>query len=101
MVTRGGHPLSFLEGKSHFQRDRSERCRHIKEADPGRRSDLCLLLWQLHIVENAEHDPEEILPPVPLKGVSIALHDLEHDCEASVRSRHTVSKTLDRILNKP
>lgn len=52
-------------------------------------SDLRLLLWQLHVVKNAEDDPEEILPPVPLKGVSVALHDLEHDCEASVKSRQT------------
>lgn len=59
------------------------------DAVPGRKSDLRLLLWQLHIVEDAEDDPEEILPPVPLKGVSVALHDLEHDREASVKGRHT------------
>lgn len=55
-------------------------------------SDLCLLLWQLHIVKDAEDDPEEILPPVPLKGVSVALHDLKHDCEASGKSRQTFLK---------
>lgn len=58
----------------------------------GRMSDLCLLLWQLHIVKDAEHDPEEILPPVPLKGVSVALHDLEHDGEAPVKSRQAFLK---------
>lgn len=55
-------------------------------------SDLCLLLWELHIVKNAEHNPEEILPPMPLKCVSISLHDLKHYCEASVKSRQTFLK---------
>lgn len=43
---------------------------------------LRLLLWQLHIVKNPEHDSEQVLPPVLFKGVAIALHDLEHDCES-------------------
>lgn len=47
-------------------------------------SDLRLLLRQLHVVEDAEDDPEEVVPPVLLEGVAVALHDLEHDGEASV-----------------
>lgn len=50
-------------------------------------SDLRLLLGQLHIVEDAEDDSEEVVPPVFLEGVTIALHDLEHDSEASVETR--------------
>lgn len=50
-------------------------------------SDLCLLLGQLHVVEDAEDDPEEVVPPVLLEGVAVALHDLEHDGEASAGKR--------------
>lgn len=50
-------------------------------------SDLRLLLRELHVVEDAEDDSEEVVPPVLLKGVTVALHDLEHDGEASVETR--------------
>lgn len=50
-------------------------------------SDLGLLLWKLHVVEDAEDDPEEVVPPVLLKGVSVTLHDLKHDGETSVRTK--------------
>lgn len=50
-------------------------------------SDLCLLLRELHVVEDAEDDSEEVMPPVLLEGVTVTLHDLKHDCEASVRSK--------------
>lgn len=46
-------------------------------------SDLRLLLGQLHVVEDAEDNPEEVVPPVLLEGVAVALHDLKHDGEAS------------------
>lgn len=48
-------------------------------------SDLRLLLRQLHVVEDAEDDSEEVVPPVLLEGVAVTLHDLEHDGETSVR----------------
>lgn len=44
---------------------------------------LRLLLREFHVVKNSEHDSEQVLPPVLFKGVAIALHDLEHDREAS------------------
>lgn len=50
-------------------------------------SDLRLLLRELHVVKDAEDDSEEVVPPVLLKGVTVALHDLEHDSEASVETR--------------
>lgn len=51
-------------------------------------SDLGLLLGKLHVVEDAEDDPEEVVPPVLLKGVSVTLHDLKHDGEASVQIKN-------------
>jgi len=48
-------------------------------------SDLRLLLRELHVVEDAEDDPEEVVPPVLLEGEAVALHDLEHDREPSGR----------------
>lgn len=54
-------------------------------------SDLRLLFGQLHVVEDAEDDPEEVVPPVLLEGVAVALHDLEHDSEASVE-KHNFDK---------
>lgn len=42
-------------------------------------SDLCLLLGELHVVEDAEDDPEEVVPPVLLEGLTVTLHDLKHD----------------------
>lgn len=50
-------------------------------------SDLRLLLRELHVVEDAEDDSEEVVPPVLLESVTVALHDLEHDGEASVNTR--------------
>lgn len=50
-------------------------------------ADLRLLLRQLHVVEDAEDDPEEVVPPVLLKGVTVAFHDLEHDGETSVQKK--------------
>lgn len=44
-------------------------------------SDLRLLLGQLHVVEDAKDDPEQVVPPVLLESVAVALHNLEHDCE--------------------
>lgn len=62
---------------------------HGNDCIQGWRADLHLLLRQLHMIKNAEDNPEEILPPVPLKGVAVALHDLEHYCEASATSTQT------------
>ena len=42
---------------------------------------LSLLLRQLHVVKDPEDDPEQVLPPVFLKGVSIGLHHFKHHCE--------------------
>lgn len=50
-------------------------------------SDLCLLLRELHVVKDAEDDSEEVVPPVLLESVTVTLHDLKHDCEASVRGK--------------
>lgn len=50
-------------------------------------SDLCLLLRELHVVKDAEDDSEEVVPPVLLEGEAVALHDLEHDRETSVRDK--------------
>lgn len=50
-------------------------------------SHLCLLLGELHVIEDAEDDSEEVVPPVLLKGVAVTLHDLKHDCEGSVREK--------------
>ena len=50
-------------------------------------SDLCLLLGELHVVKDAEDDPEEVVPPMLLEGLTVALHDLKHDRETSVRRK--------------
>lgn len=48
-------------------------------------SDLRLLLRKFHVVENAEDNSEEVVPPVLLKGVAVTLHDLKHHCKTSAR----------------
>ena len=48
---------------------------------------LDLSLGQLHVVEDAENDVEELLPPLDLERVAVGLHDLEHDRQASVTIR--------------
>lgn len=50
-------------------------------------SDLRLLLGQLHVVEDAKDDSKEVVPPVLLKSVAVALHNLEHDGETSVEKK--------------
>lgn len=51
-------------------------------------SDLCLLLGQLHVVKYAEDDSEQVVPPVLLESVAVALHNLKHDRETSAKEKH-------------
>lgn len=54
-------------------------------------SDLRLLLGKLHVVEDAKDDSKEVVPPVLLKSVAVALHNLKHDCETSVEKKKKTS----------
>lgn len=61
-------------------------------------SDLCLLLGELHVVKDAEDDSEEVVPPMLLEGVAVALHNLEHDRETPVGGkdkRFTLHRTKE------
>ena len=50
---------------------------------------LGLLLWELHVVEDPEDNPEKILPPVLLVHVTVGLHDLEHHRQAPAKTRNS------------
>lgn len=63
-------------------------------------SDLRLLLWEFHIVEDTEDDSEEVVPPVLLKGVAVTFHDLKHDREASAEQTHTGTSALLDYVHK-
>lgn len=52
---------------------------------------LSLLLRELHIVEDPEHNAEQILPPVFLVGVTVRLHHLKHH-------RQTPDKTKQKYI---
>ena len=62
----------------------------------GLTADLCLLLRELHVVEDSEDDPEEVVPPVLLKGVAVALHDLKHHRQAP-EQRSRIYKLIDYV----
>ena len=54
--------------------------RHRRQPARRRRAtNLQLLLRQLHVVEDAEQDLEEVLPPVLPVRHAVGLDDLEHD----------------------
>lgn len=90
VVTRGGHPLGFLQvykkKKSYSRSPPFPGEDKLKKNKQLMNSDLCLLLRELHVVKDAEDDSEEVVPPVLLECVAVALHDLKHDSETSVRS---------------
>lgn len=92
VVARCRHPLGFLEA---CQKQTGASVSKVKDTNsfifsfilPSVTSDLRLLLGEFHVVKDAEDNPEEVVPPVFLKGVAVALHDLKHDCETSVTSK--------------
>lgn len=75
-----------------FSKSQDKTSKHKQPWDSAT-SDLCLLLGELHVVKDAEDDSEEVVPPMLLERVAITLHDLKHDCEASVNKDKQFSLT--------
>lgn len=76
VVAGCGHPLSFLH--THTQVSVSARILTSLFYKRDSQVDLGLLLRELHVVENPEDDPEQVLPPVFLVRVTVSLHHLKH-----------------------